>query len=248
LVGSLPAWRALPAAVAGTVDSISSAMDSFMKKPAMTPTDATADLMQISQSLIEGGTQAALAGAPSAAATAVGQLVTLNAANVAATSIWSTASVLPAGQPAANKAYAESIKGAAAAAATAVMSAMAGLADMHVCPIPVPIPPHGPGFVTKGSSSVLINQLPACRMNDKVMEACGGADPIALGCATVDIGDSGGSGGSGGAAGSGASGDSSSASAPPAAQPTGAAKGAFASAAERGTPLIARKGCECPDA
>jgi uncharacterized Zn-binding protein involved in type VI secretion len=68
------------------------------------------------------------------------------------------------------------------------MSAMAGLADMHVCPLPCPIPPHGPGFVIQGSGTVLLDNLPACRQGDKVMEACGGSDPIAMGCVTVDIG------------------------------------------------------------
>ena len=69
------------------------------------------------------------------------------------------------------------------------MSAMAGLSDMHICPVPVPVPPHGPGFVTKGSSTVNIGNLPAARQGDKVFEACGGADPIAMGCPTVNIGD-----------------------------------------------------------
>jgi uncharacterized Zn-binding protein involved in type VI secretion len=101
------------------------------------------------------------------------------------TATWTTASVVSGGQPAANIAYTEGIK---AAAASAVMSAMAGISDMHVCPIPVPIPPHGPGFVTKGSSTVVINKLPAARQGDQVMEACGGADPIAMGCPTVQIG------------------------------------------------------------
>ena len=48
--------------------------------------------------------------------------------------------------------------------------------------------PHGPGVVTRGSSSVNINHLPACRAGDKVFEATGGADPIAKGCETVNIG------------------------------------------------------------
>jgi uncharacterized Zn-binding protein involved in type VI secretion len=83
---------------------------------------------------------------------------------------------------------------------------MASLADMHMCPMPAGAVPHGPGFVTKGSGTVLINNLPACRQNDKVMEACGGSDPIAMGCPTVLIGDSGGgaAGVAAGAAGAGA--------------------------------------------
>ncbi|MFO1372491.1 MAG: hypothetical protein U1F42_08875 [Candidatus Competibacteraceae bacterium] len=34
----------------------------------------------------------------------------------------------------------------------------------------------------------MITKLPAARQGDQVMEACGGADPIAMGCPTVQIG------------------------------------------------------------
>lgn len=186
LIGGLPAWRALPAAMAGAVDAISNSMNSFMMQPQMTPVDATASLAQISAALAQGGAAAAASGAPAAAGTAGSMVGTLNATNAALSATWATASVVPGGQPAANIAYTEGIK--AAAAASAVMAAMAGISDMHVCPIPVPIPPHGPGFVTKGSSTVVINKLPAARQGDQVMEACGGADPIAMGCPTVQIG------------------------------------------------------------
>jgi uncharacterized Zn-binding protein involved in type VI secretion len=188
LIGGLPAWRALPAAMASAVDAISNSMNSFMLRPQMTPVDATASLAQISAALVQGGAAAAASGAPAAAGTAGSMVGTLTATNVALTATWTTASVVPGGQPAANIAYTEGIKAAAAAAASAVMAAMAGISDMHVCPIPVPIPPHGPGFVTKGSSTVVINKLPAARQGDQVMEACGGADPIAMGCPTVQIG------------------------------------------------------------
>ncbi len=187
-IGFMPAWRALPTAMAGAVDAISNSMNSFMMRPQMTPVDATASLAQISTALVQGGAAAAASGAPAAAGTAGSMVATLNTTNVALTATWTTASVIPGGQPAANIAYTEGIKAAAAAAASAVISAMAGISDMHICPIPVPIPPHGPGFVTKGSGTVVINNLPAARQGDKVMEACGGADPIALGCMTVLIG------------------------------------------------------------
>ena len=74
------------------------------------------------------------------------------------------------------------------AMASAVVSAMSGLSDMHLCPLPVPPPPHGPGFVTRGSSTVNIGNLPAARLGDTVFEACGGTDLIAGGCTTVNIG------------------------------------------------------------
>lgn len=189
LIGFMPAWRALPSSVGAAVDAISNAMQSFMTKPTMTPADAAADIAQISQKLTEGGAKAAAEGAPGAAGAAASQLATLNSTNVSLTTAWTSASAAPGGQPAANVAYTEGIQAAAAAAASAVMSAMAGIADMHVCPVPVPVPPHGPGFVTKGSGSVIVENLSLARQGDKVMEACGGADPIAAGCASVQVGD-----------------------------------------------------------
>jgi uncharacterized Zn-binding protein involved in type VI secretion len=188
LIGGMPAWRALPAGAAAAVNAISNSMNSFMTRPQMTPVDATASLVQISAALVQGGTAAAAAGQPAAAGTAGTAVATLNTTNVALTTTWTAASAVPGGQPAANIAYTEGIKAAAAGAASAVMSSMAGISDMHTCPLPVPIPPHGPGYVTKGSATVLIDNLPAARQGDQVMEACGGPDPIALGCPTVQIG------------------------------------------------------------
>ena len=192
-IGFQPAWRALPSSMASAVEGISNAMNSFVTRPQMTPADATASLAQISQALVQGGAAAGAHGAPAAAATAGSTVAALNAANAGFTATWTAASVVPGGQPAANIAYTEGIKAAAAAAASAVMASMASLSDMHTCPIPVPAT-HGPGFVTRGSSTVNIGNLPAARQNDRVFEACGGADPIAMGCPTVNIGDGGVSG------------------------------------------------------
>ena len=189
VIGGFFAWRALPSGMASAVEGISNAMNSFVSRPQMTPADATASLAQISQTLIEGGATAAANGAPAAAAAAGASVGAMTAANVTLTATWTTASVVPGGQPAANIAYTEGIKLAAAAAASAVFSAMASLSDMHVCPLPLPI--HGPGFVTQGSATVKIGNLPAARLGDQVFEAAGGADPIAMGDPTVMIGDSG---------------------------------------------------------
>ena len=188
-IGFLPAWRALPSAMASAVEGISNAVDGFMKRPQMTPVDAPASRVPHPGPRALGGAGAAANGAPAAAGTAAGSTATMNAANAALTTTWTAASVVPGGQPAANIAYTEGIKAAVAAAASAVMSSMAGISDMHVCPVPVPIPPHGPGFVTRGSSSVNIGDLPAARQRDDVFEACGGSDSIAMGCPTVNIGD-----------------------------------------------------------
>lgn len=188
LIGGQPAWRALPSAMASAMESISNTMQQFMMRPQMTPADATASLVQISQTLTQGAATAAANGAPAASATAGTAVAAMNVANGVLTTTWTAASVVPGGQPAANIAYTEGIKAAAGAAAIAVVASMFGISDMHVCPLPVPIPPHGPGFVTRGSSSVKIGNLPAARVGDQVYEALGGPDPIAMGCPTVLIG------------------------------------------------------------
>jgi uncharacterized Zn-binding protein involved in type VI secretion len=206
MIGFTPAWRALPAAMASAVQGSSNVMNSFMVRPQMTPADGTASLVGISQSLAQQGAAAAGAGAPAAAATAGSMVAVLNTTNVALTSVWTAAVAVPGAQPAANIAYTEGVKAAAAAAASAVMASMASLSDIHICPIPVPIPPHGPGFVTNGSTTVVIGNLCAARQGDQVFEACGGPDPIAMGFPTVMIGDSGGGAGGGAGAGAGAGG------------------------------------------
>jgi uncharacterized Zn-binding protein involved in type VI secretion len=188
-VGFLGAWRALPIGMAGAIEGVSNAMNSFLLRPVMTPVDASISLAQITQGLTAAAALGAQNGAAGASAAATGAISGLMTANTSLTTAWGLASVVPGGQPAANIAYTEGIKAAAAAAASAVFSSMASLTDMHVCPIPVPIPPHGPGFVTRGSPWVNIGGLSAARQQDQVFEACGGPDPISLGCANVFIGD-----------------------------------------------------------
>jgi len=189
LIGGFPAWRALPSGMANAVEPISNKMDGLMKRPQLTPPDVTPTLVEICEALAEGAVKAVAAGALVSAATAASQVVTLTAANVALTAVWVAASAVPGGAPAATFAYTQGIKIAAAVAASAVMASMASLSDMHVCPVPVPIPPHGPGFVPTGSGTVIIGNLGAARQGDKLFEACGGSVPIAMGCPTVQIGD-----------------------------------------------------------
>ena len=55
----------------------------------------------------------------------------------------------------------------------AAITSSAGGADIHTCTVPLPAPPHGPGVVIDGSATVLINNLPACRQGDTVLEAVG---------------------------------------------------------------------------
>lgn len=187
-IGMQPAWRALPAAVGAAVAAASEKMKALMDVPQTNPAAAAEKIAQISSSLTEAGAKAAAAGTPAAASAASSGLTSLNATNTALTATWTTASAAPGGQPAADIAYTQGIKAAAAAAAAAVFSAIGALADTHMCPTPSGPIPHGPGMVTKGSSSVNIDGLPAARQNDKVMEAAGGADPIAGGDPTVNIG------------------------------------------------------------
>ncbi len=62
--------------------------------------------------------------------------------------------------------------------------------DFHVCPqqIPAPTPiPHVGGTVAVGSMTVFINNLPAARQGDMIIEA-GPPDSITAGETTVIIG------------------------------------------------------------
>jgi uncharacterized Zn-binding protein involved in type VI secretion len=68
-----------------------------------------------------------------------------------------------------------------------VTSAAAG-ADIHTCATPLPVPPHGPGVVIDGSMTVLVNNLPQCRMGDTIIEAVGPPNKIAMGEPTVIVG------------------------------------------------------------
>jgi len=59
--------------------------------------------------------------------------------------------------------------------------------DVHVCPLVDGLKPHVGGVVAVGSTSVLINGLPAARQGDQVVEA-GAPNAILLGESTVLIG------------------------------------------------------------
>jgi uncharacterized Zn-binding protein involved in type VI secretion len=91
------------------------------------------------------------------------------------------------GLPAAKLAE-ETTKATAAASMSSTIVSRAGGADIHNCATPLPVPPHGPGVVIGGSSTVLINGLPASRLGDTIVEALGPPNKILAGCATVLIG------------------------------------------------------------
>ena len=59
--------------------------------------------------------------------------------------------------------------------------------DAHVCPLVTVLVPHVGGVVAIGSTTVLINNLPAARQGDLIVEA-GPPNAITMGCPTVIIG------------------------------------------------------------
>jgi hypothetical protein len=184
LIGYLPAWRGIPAAMASALQAAKQVADTVIK---------TAEAATV-----------AAAGTP--------------------------------GAPAA-KAAEEATKAASAAAMGSAISAMAGgMSDIHTCTTPLPVPPHGPGVVIDGSQTVLINNMPACRMGDTILEAIGPPNKIAMGCTTVLVGDSS-SGGGGGAGGLGGLAGAASGAAAGAAATGSAAAAAAAAAAAMGAVL-----------
>lgn len=76
------------------------------------------------------------------------------------------------------------------------MPAWRAMIDQHACPAVSITGPDGVGMVMMGSPTVLINFMMAARMGDIVVEvpglAMGPANPIAMGCPTVIIGEAGG--------------------------------------------------------
>lgn len=67
------------------------------------------------------------------------------------------------------------------------MPAWRATADFHACPLVSGVVPHVGGVVTLGSTSVIINNLPAVRQGDMIVEV-GPPNSIVVGCPTVIIG------------------------------------------------------------
>ena len=135
LIGALPAWRGVPAAVAAGLQAAKEVSDAAIE---------TAEAATL-----------AAAGTP--------------------------------GLPAAEAAE-QSVKATAASTMGSAITSAAGGADIHTCATPLPLPPHGPGVVIDACPTVLINNLPAARMGDTILEAVGPPNQIAMGCPTVMIG------------------------------------------------------------
>ena len=66
------------------------------------------------------------------------------------------------------------------------MPAWRAISDFHSCPLADIKGPHVGGVVVMGSTTVLINSLPAARMGDIIGESTPNA--IVMGCPTVIIG------------------------------------------------------------
>lgn len=67
------------------------------------------------------------------------------------------------------------------------MPAWRATADFHACPLLTALVPHVGGVVAMGSATVLINNLPAARQGDMIVEV-GSPNSIVMGCPTVIIG------------------------------------------------------------
>jgi uncharacterized Zn-binding protein involved in type VI secretion len=123
------------------------------------------------------------------AAAAAGIMAAKQSADVAVQTAV-TATVAAAGTPGAPAALAaeQATKAATLASMSSAITSAAGGADIHACVTPSPLPPHGPGVVVDGSKTVMINNLPACRLGDTIIEPLGPPNKIAKGEMTVIIG------------------------------------------------------------
>jgi uncharacterized Zn-binding protein involved in type VI secretion len=133
------------------------------------------------------GGKLAWRGVPAGAAAAIQAAKAISDTAIATAEAATLAAAGTPGAPAAKTAE-ETAKATAATSMGSMISGAAGGADIHICATPLPIPPHGPGVVIDGSQVVLINNLPACRMGDTIIEAVGPPNKIAMGEPTVIIG------------------------------------------------------------
>ena len=149
--------------------------------PVLGPGPGSLDVLIGNQPAWRGMPLAAVAAVAAAKATSVTAVVAAKAAVVAAAGT--------PGLPAAVTAETTTEATATTTLTTALTSGGAG-ADQHLCATPLPLPPHSLGMVITGSMTVLINNLPACRMGDTILECLGPPNTISMGFPTVLIGDS----------------------------------------------------------
>jgi uncharacterized Zn-binding protein involved in type VI secretion len=149
--------------------------------PVLGPGPGSMDVLIGNQPAWRGMPLAAVAAIASAKAASDTAVVTAKAATTAA-----------AGTPGAPAALAAetTVEATATSTLTSALTGAGAGADQHVCATPLPIPPHSMGMVITGSMTVLINNLPACRAGDTILECLGPPNTISMGCPTVIIGDS----------------------------------------------------------
>jgi uncharacterized Zn-binding protein involved in type VI secretion len=164
-----------------------------MGKPAARPTDNVSHPLPPvlgpgpgSLTVMIGGLPA-WRGIPAAAAAALQVQKKASEVRIKAAEVATAAAMGTPAAPAAKTAE-QTLKAAEAVAMATAITAVAGLADIHTCTTPLPIPPHGPGVVIDGSTTVFINGLPAARAGDTILEAIGPPNKIAKGCLNVMIG------------------------------------------------------------
>ena len=133
------------------------------------------------------GKKPAWRGVGAAAAAAIQAAKAASDAAIKAAEAASSAAQGTPGAPAAKAAEEAAKSGAAAAMGSMIAGAAAG-SDMHACTVPLPVPPHGSGVVIDGSQTVLINNMPACRLGDTIVEPVGPPNKITQGETTVIIG------------------------------------------------------------
>ncbi|GAB5378513.1 MAG: PAAR domain-containing protein [Acuticoccus sp.] len=126
-------------------------------------------------------------GVPAAAAAAIMSAKTISDTAIKTAEAATLAAAGTPGLPAAKVAE-ETAKATAATSMGATISGLAGMADIHLCATPLPLPPHGPGVVVDGSITVLVNNLPQARQGDTIVEAVGPPNKITMGMVSVLVG------------------------------------------------------------
>lgn len=183
-IEGLPAWRGLPPGLESVVEYASTRTAEFLMGPVMTPAEAEPGLAEIIRALDAAAREAARHQVPGAIPVSVAEAGSLLAAHTALSATWASASAAPGGVPAASAAFTREIRLAVTKSVSRFFLLFAAVSDMHLCPVS----PHGPGFVTRGSKTVFIGNLPAARSGDVLWEACGGPSTIVSGCESVRIG------------------------------------------------------------
>jgi len=193
LIGNMKAWRAMPAGAGDGLEDASKDTKAIMDvlptpAQAFAPPVVIPKAAKIEATMTKVGAQVeAAAKKPGASAGVTAAFATLKATTVTLTATYTSASAAPGAEPAARVAFTVAYQMALSTAMGNAVSALAGPWDTDTCAMATPAP-HGPGLVTKGCTTVFINNLPAVMKGQQVIEAAGGPTAIQVGCPTVEIG------------------------------------------------------------